>query len=174
MTDELKVLCTGNYLRLMRSDHWEYADRLNISGVVGIAAVTEGNELVMIEQYRPPVGKRVIELPAGLAGDIVGSEGEDLVEAAKRELLEETGYSASTMTFICEGPPSAGTTSEIITMFLAEGLKKVGDGGGDHSEDITVHIVPLDEVHAWLEANRREGLQIDLRIYTGLYFIEHR
>ena len=167
MPSERQTLCTGGYLRLMRIDNWEYAERMNICGIVGIAAVTDDDELIMVEQYRAPLGKRVIELPAGLAGDIAGTEGEDLLDAAKRELLEETGYSASTITLICEGPPSAGTTNEIITMYLARGLKKVGEGGGDHSEDITVHTVPIKRVHPWLEEKRREGLLIDLRIYTG-------
>jgi len=172
--NSVEVIASGRYLRLMRWDNWEYAQRVDIGGIVGIVAVTDNDELVMVEQYRPAVGKRVIELPAGLVGDTSETKGEEFIQAAQRELLEETGYSASTMVPICEGPPSSGTTSEVISMFFAKGLEKVGEGGGDHSEDITVHVIPVADVPAWVERQRQNGLLIDLRIYTGLFFINCR
>ncbi|HEY3298039.1 MAG TPA: NUDIX hydrolase [Armatimonadota bacterium] len=173
MTSEINAitLCEGKYLRLLKSGGWEYVRRANISGIVGIVAVTDEGKLLMVEQYRVPVSNRVIELPAGLSGDTPDSKGELLSEAAKRELLEETGYEASEMVFICEGPPSSGMSSEMITMFLAKGVKKVADGGGDHTEDIVVHAVPVSEVHTWLEDQRKQGKLVDLRIYTALYFL---
>ncbi|MHB0998132.1 MAG: NUDIX hydrolase [Armatimonadota bacterium] len=173
MTDnsDKQVLATGKYIRMMRNRNWEYVERYNICGIVGITAVTDEGKLLLVEQYRPPVDNYVIELPAGLAGDTSEYCGEDLADAARRELMEETGYSASRMTFICEGPPSAGISGEIITLYLAEGLQKVGPGGGDHTEDLKIHEVPVDEVHQWLEEKRKSGVLIDLRIYTGLYFI---
>jgi ADP-ribose pyrophosphatase len=172
MSDE--ILCTGKYLQFVRSDGWEYVRRMNISGIVGIAAVTDDERLLMVEQFRIPVAKRVIELPAGLSGDTPESKHEDLKEAAKRELLEETGYDASELTFVCEGPPTAGDSHEIITIFIAKGLKKIHDGGGDDTEEIQVHAIPLDEVHSWLEDQRSQGKLIDLRIYTGLYFLQYQ
>ena len=113
---------------------------------------------------------RVIELPAGLAGDAPGQAGEDLAQAARRELYEECGYEAGQLELLTEGPPSAGLSSEYISLFKATGLRQTGPGGGDASEAITVHKVPLAEVHAWLEARRGEGLMIDPKVYAGLYF----
>ena len=103
-----------------------------------------------------------------LAGDVAYFKQEELAEAAKRELLEETSYSAAGIIFLCEGSPSFGLTDEIITLFLAEGLEKIGNGGGDHTEVIAVHEIPLKEVAPWLEERQQQGSMIDLRIYTAL------
>jgi ADP-ribose pyrophosphatase len=132
--------------------------------------VTDDGKLVLVEQERPPVGARVIELPAGLAGDARGHEGEELEVAARRELLEETGYSAQVMRRAAAGAASAGMTDEVITLFVATGLEKSGTGEGDGEEDITVHEVALDQVESWLAAREREGRLIDLKVYAGLYF----
>ena len=171
MADEVEILADSRYIRLLRRGHWEYAERKNISGIVGIVAVTDDGKLLLVEQYRIPVVANVIELPAGLAGDQPGTEGEPLVEAARRELLEETGYEAREMVLLTEGPPTAGMTNEIITLFLARGPRKVHAGGGDHTEAITVHEVPVDDAPRWLEARRAEGKLIDSRIYAGLFFL---
>jgi ADP-ribose pyrophosphatase len=165
------VLATGRFLRLVAVNGWEYVERVNVTGVVGIVAVTDSRKMLLVEQYRPPLGKRAIELPAGLAGDVSGSETEELADAVRRELLEETGYEASDCESLTEGPSSAGLTNEVIHFFRAMGLKKTGDGGGDHSEDIVVHEVPLESVDAWLRRQARRGLAIDPKIYAGLYFL---
>ena len=165
-----ETMCEGKFVRLVRQGKWEYAKRKGVSGIVGIVAVTDDRKLVLVEQERAPVGKRVIELPAGLAGDSAGQEREDLADAARRELLEETGYEAAQMTRVAEGAASAGMTDEVITLFVATGLRKTGEGKGDGSEDITVHEVSLDRVRPWLEARAREGRLIDLKVYSGLYF----
>ena len=118
MTEERprkKSLHQGRFLEMFELEGWEYVDRIGSSGVVVILAVTDANELVLVEQHRIPVGSRVIELPAGLAGDLPDAEDEDFKEAARRELLEETGYEAENIKFLCEGPPTAGLTSEIQT-----------------------------------------------------------
>ena len=165
-----ETMCEGKFVRLVRQGKWEYAGRKGVSGIVGIVAVTDDRRLVLVEQHRPPVGKRVIELPAGLAGDSAGHEREDLADAARRELLEETGYEAAELTRVAEGAASAGMTDEVITLFLARGLRKAGEGKGDGSEDITLHEVPLAEAARWLDARTREGKLIDLKVYAGLYF----
>ena len=77
-----------------------------------MVAVTAENELLLVEQYRPPPNARVIELPAGLAGDDDGAE--TLTDAARRELLEETGYHAGSLVKVAEGPASAGATGCVI------------------------------------------------------------
>ena len=163
------VLATGRHVRLVRQDGWECAERLNASGIVVIVPVTPDRKLVLIEQYRPPVGRRVIELPAGLAGDVPGQETEALVEAAHRELLEETGYAADSMRALSVGPPSAGLCTEIITLFLAEGLRKVAPGGGDDSEDIQIHEVPLDQA-LHFAMNPPPETYVDPKVFAGLFF----
>jgi ADP-ribose pyrophosphatase len=164
------ILFEGRFLRVRRKDRWEYVQRSKSSGIVAILAVTEKQELILVEQFRVPVSKRVIEIPAGLAGDIDGEEDEALAEAAKRELLEETGYKAAQMEYLTEGPPSAGLSTEIVTFFRGQGLKKIGEGGGDSSEDIQVHTVPLSDLDNWIETKRKEGCLVDYKVYAALYF----
>ena len=56
------------------------------------------------------------------------------------------------------------------TLFLARPAHRIGPGGGDHSEDIQVHLVPLEQADAWLDAQRRQGIMVDPKVYAGLYF----
>lgn len=150
-------------------DHWEYAYRTNASGVVVIVPVTEAGELVLVEQYRVPVNSRVMELPAGLVGDDA-DPGESLQQAAQRELIEETGFRAASFQELLTCPSTPGMSDEIVTIYFASGLQRVGPGGGDGSEDIIVHIVPLVEVEGWLEARLAEGILLDPKIYAGLFW----
>ncbi len=166
-----KILKAGRYIHLLACDTWEYVRRANCSGIVIILAVTEKQHIVLVEQYRVPVGGPVIELPAGLVNDRPGKKHETLTAAAKRELWEETGYRARRMVKLTEGPAASGSSSDIIVFFKAEGLRKTGEGGGDDSEAIIVHEVPLAEVPSWLRQKRRQGLYVDPKIYTGLYFL---
>ena len=161
----------GEYLQFIKKGHWEYIERINCSGVVIIIAVTNDNKLLLVEQYRIPVENRVIELPAGLAGDIKNKQHEKLEEAAERELIEETGYKAKKMSIITTGPPSAGLSSEMITFIQAQDLEKVSCGGGDHTESILLHEVPLSIIEKWLKEKTKQGMLIDPKIYTGLYFL---
>ena len=168
--EDVEILCDGKHIQLVRQDIWEFTRRKNVSGIVGIVAVTNDRKLVLVEQHRPPVGSRVIELPAGLAGDDKDHRDEDLADAARRELLEETGYEARSMERVAAGPASAGMTNEVLTLFRATGLTKTGGAEGDGTEDITVHEVPLEGVTRWLAEREREGKLIDLKVYCGLYF----
>ncbi len=167
---EKTVVAEGKYFRFMLEDRWEYLEPRNFTGVVLIVPVTDDGKLVMIEQYRTPLAARVIEIPAGLAGDEPDRQDEPLPAVAKRELLEETGYEAGRMDFLTEGTASPGTNSVILTVFGATGLKKIAPGGGVDTEDITVHEVPLGDVPAWLEEKRARGAIIDLKVYAGLHF----
>ena len=160
---------SGRYLGLKETDDWEYAYRTNASGVVVMVPVTRGGELVLVEQYRTPVQSRVMELPAGLVGD-TGDSGEAFETAAQRELIEETGYRADTFQELLTCPSTPGMANEIITIYLASGLDRVGNGGGDGNEDITVHHVPLDSAVAWLDERQRDGILIDPKIYAGLFW----
>ena len=161
----------GRYLNLLERDGWEFASRSNASGVVVLVAVTSDEEIILVEQYRKPVEALVIELPAGLVGDHVEPD-ESILEAAARELEEETGYAATHLEVLMTCPSSAGMSDEMISFVLAKGLTRVGPGGGDDSEDIEVHIVPLKDVDAWLTRQQSAGKPMDPKIYAALYWLE--
>ena len=99
-----RVLGEGRFLRLVDRNSWEHIERINVSGVVCMVAVTSGGELLLVEQYRPALRRATIEIPAGLVGDIPGSEHEAFETAATRELEEETGYTAENTRLLSEGP----------------------------------------------------------------------
>jgi ADP-ribose pyrophosphatase len=165
-----QLLAVGEFLRLVRAGHWEYAERTNSPGAVVIVPVTDDGRLVLIEQYRIPVDRRVVELPAGLIGDSALDRGETSETAAQRELFEETGYEARELRVLTSGPPSAGMSSEVVTFLLATGLSRTGRGGGVHREQIDVHAVPLDDIPRWLDERRQDGTLVDPKVYAGLYF----
>ncbi len=169
MSTNKEVLHEGNYLGLYRRDDWEFAERPNSTSVVGILAITDDSEIVLIEQHRHPVNQRVIEIPAGLVGDEPEHEGEALEDTANRELLEETGYHARSIEPLLSSPTSAGMTSEITHLFFATELIKKGEGGGTENENITVHHVPVNFVDAWLAERQAEGCLIDFKIHAALW-----
>ncbi|MBT8064447.1 MAG: NUDIX hydrolase [Gammaproteobacteria bacterium] len=169
---EDRIHFSGRYLRLIERDSWEFVSRSNARAVVVLIAVTNRDELVLVEQLRKPVGASVIELPAGLVGDHADPD-ESIHQAAGRELEEETGFRAARLELLMECPSSAGLTDEIISFVRADGLERVGPGGGDDSEDIAVHLVPRNEFDTRIEKWRQEGKPMDPKIFTGLYFLEH-
>jgi ADP-ribose pyrophosphatase len=167
---ERRLLAEGKYIRLVARGRWEWAERTNTSGAVVIVAVTADRRLVLIEEYRRPLDARVVELPAGLVGDEPGTDNENIVEAAKRELLEEAGCVSDNWQRLIEGPSSPGLTNERYTMYLARDAEKTSDGGGDETEDIHVCLVPLNEAESWLDQRRSQGLLVDPKVYAALYF----
>ena len=173
MKNSEKIHFKGRFLGMKERDRWEYAYRTNASGVVVIVPVTDAGELVLVEQYRIPVKSRVLELPAGLVGD--NGDAEEAFEiAARRELIEETGYRATSLEELLTSPSTPGMADEMITIYFARGLQRVGPGGGDGNEDITVHHVPLDGAVDWLEARMAEGIMLDPKIYAGLFWANAR
>lgn len=165
------TLAKGRFLEFVRQGSWEYVRRTTSNGAVIIVAVTDANRVVLVEQERPPIGHRCLEFPAGLVGDQLEYAGESLAVAAERELLEETGYAAENMEYLTHGPPSPGMSTESVTFFRATGLRKVAAGGGDATEDIQIHEVPIAELGGFLEDAQRRGVSIDPKIFTGLYFL---
>lgn len=168
MTDEL--IHRGRHLHYFRRNGWEFVRRAQAHAVVAIAARTEQDEVVLIEQERTVLGaqgRRVIEIPAGLVGDH-GAE-TDLLAAARRELIEETGFDAEELRIACVGPSSAGLTDELITMVVARGLRRVAAGGGVDGEDIRLHLVPWLQVRGWLAARHAAGMLIDPKVQAGLW-----
>jgi ADP-ribose pyrophosphatase len=164
------ILHEGQYLRLRRRGRWEFAERTNASCAVIVVAVTPEQNVLFVEQFRVPIGAPSIEMPAGLVGD--KGEAEEMEIAAQRELLEETGWHADRVEYLMQGPSSSGMSNEMIGFVRAHGLRRVHAGGGDASENITVHEVPRGEVAGWLDAKRRDGYSIDPKLYAGLYFID--
>ena len=130
-SEPLKTIAETKFLRLVERGSWSFVQRQSEVRIVAVVAVTNDGKLILVEQYRPPTDSRVIELPAGLAGDIVGQESESLQIAAERELLEETGYSAAKWKPLTTVTSSAGLTDERVAIFLARELQKTGPGGGD-------------------------------------------
>jgi ADP-ribose pyrophosphatase len=162
-----RTIGEGRHLRLLDRGGWEYASRLRSREVVGVVAFTVDDRLLLVEQDRPAVGGPTIELPAGLVGD-EGRSGEAAVEAAKRELLEETGHTARQWQRLWRGAASSGLTDEMVTLFAARGVERVAAGGGCGDERITLHAVPRGELEAWLEARAAEGFVIDIKVPLAL------
>lgn len=169
----VETLYEGHWLSLRKRGRWEYAERNNPGGAVIIVAITPDDNVLFVEQYRVPILQKTIEMPAGLVGDLIDQPDESALQAAQRELEEETGYRCQRMEFIHRGPSSSGMSTEMIAFVRAWDLQKVGPGGGDETEEIAVHEVPRREAGAWLFARAAEGYSIDPKLFAGLWFIEH-
>jgi len=172
--NERRVLAEGKFLRLVAQSGWEWVERTNATGAAVMAAVTDDQRLVLTEQYRIPLGCRVLDLPAGLVGDDAAAAGEAIIDAGRRELFEETGYEGGQWQFAVHGPASPGLTTEAYSLFIVRGAKRTGPGGGDYRENIEVHSVPLVELDEWLDAKRQSGVVVDPKIYVGRYFLERQ
>lgn len=166
-----EVLHEGRFLRLYRSGTWEYVARSNARGAAFIAARTDADELLLVEQYRVPLGAPCIELPAGIVGDEEAHAEEDFEAAAQRELEEETGYRAGRMQHILTGPTAPGMSSELLHFYVATRLVRVHDGGGVEGENITVHRIPIADIQPWLMAQMAAGKRVDPRVFVGLWFL---
>lgn len=173
MSIDEKIHYRGRFLGIMERNGWEFVYRTNATGVVVMVAVTDADELLLVEQYRVPVGGRVIELPAGLVGD-AGDAAESAEAAAHRELLEETGYRAGTLSKLLACPSTPGMANEVITIYYAADLEREHDGGGDSSEDIVVHRIPLETAADWLAERAAAGVMLDPKIYAGLFWAQAR
>ncbi|SEJ09539.1 NUDIX hydrolase [Frateuria terrea] len=169
----VETLCQGRWLSLRKRGRWEYAERNNPGGAVIIVAVTPDDCVLFVEQYRVSILRRTIEMPAGLVGDLASQADESALLAAARELEEETGYRCGRIDFIHEGPSSSGMSTETIAFVRAHDLVRVGDGGGDETENIVVHAVPRREAGTWLFARAAEGYSVDPKLFAGLWFLEH-
>jgi ADP-ribose pyrophosphatase len=170
-TGATSSLAEGRFLALRKRGRWEFVERVNAHGAAVIIAVTEKDEIVLVEQYREPLQCSCIENPAGLVGDQPGEE--DVLLAARRELLEETGFEAAHVELIMSGPSAPGMASELLSFVRATGLRRVHAGGGDGNENITVHVVPMPEAAAFLAGRLRAGLQVDPRVYAALFLARY-
>lgn len=156
-----QVEWTGEWIVAKRRGRWEYAGRKGGIRAAVILAIDAG-EAILVEQFRVPLGKICLELPAGLIGD--ETEGESAIDSARRELEEETGYRAAQWQDLGEFHSSPGMIEESFTLLKATGLTCVGEGGGTEHEDIVVHRVPLDRIAETIAAHRAKGHAIDVKL----------
>lgn len=159
--EPVEIMWQGRFITAKREGKWEYVGRSRNIRAAVILAVEDGHVL-LVEQFRVPLKRLCIELPAGLIGD--ETEGEGNAIAAARELEEETGYRPARVDVIGEFSSSPGMVSETFTLVRATGLEKVSEGGGVEGEDITVHRVKLDQVAAFIDQQRALGKMIDVRL----------
>jgi ADP-ribose pyrophosphatase len=155
------IVWQGKFITVRKWANWEFVGRARGIGAAVIIAIVDG-DVLLVEQYRVPLGANCLELPAGLVGDM--SEGEGVELAAARELEEETGYRPDTIEVLGRFASSPGMVSETFTLVRATGLVKTGDGGGEEGEGITVHRVPLSDIADFVARKRAEGLFIDVKL----------
>ena len=156
-----EIMWQGRFITAKRTGKWEYVSRARGIKAAVILAV-EDDHVLLVEQYRVPLGTSCIELPAGLIGD--HDAGEDALTSAARELEEETGYRAGKLDIVGEFFSSPGMVSESFTLVRATGLNKVGDGGGVDGENIIVHRVALAQLPAFVADKRAEGCVVDVKL----------
>ena len=162
-----ELMWAGKYVRALKRGKWEYASRTRNIGAVVILAEIDG-KVILIDQPRVPTDCRCIELPAGLVGD---EDPNATVEGtAIKELEEETGYTAESVERLGEFYSSPGMLSEGFTLVRAHGVRKIGEGGGDESEDIRVHLVPRADIANFLEQKRAEGFGMDAKLLLLLNY----
>lgn len=162
----VETVWQGRFITAKKQGRWEYVARARGIRAAVIVAVDADDHLLLVEQYRVPLGRACLELPAGLIGD--ESEGEAAEVAAARELEEETGYRAARVESLGEYFSSPGMVSESFTLVRAHDLERVGEGGGVEGEGITVHRVKLADVPDFVAACRAQGMAIDVKLLLVL------
>ncbi len=153
-----ETVWSGKYLSMKRDGTWEYVSRTR--GMTAVVILAEHDDrVILVEQFRVPVGKRVIELPAGLVGDEDPDAG--IEDTAIKELEEETGFLADRVERLGEFYSSPGMASEGFTLVRARGVRP---GGTKVEEEIDVHLVPKDGVAGFVADQRAAGAAIDVRL----------
>ena len=158
----------GRFITAKTRGRWEYVGRsrgIRAAAIVALDEDADGTRhVILVGQYRVPLGQFCLEIPAGLVGDDEGKTGELAIEAAQRELEEETGYRARDWDVLGEFYSSPGMVSESFTLLRARGLTKVAQGGGISEENIEVFRVPLDTLADFVAQWRAAGHGVDVRI----------
>lgn len=116
-------------------------------GAAAIVAVTDQDEVVLVRQYRKAVGRELLEIPAGTL-----ESGETPLACARRELVEETGLAAGSLTPLVTFVPSPGVLTEEITIFLARELRPAAGAARSEEEGLRVVRVPRGRISALMES----------------------
>ena len=156
-----QLMWEGKFVRALKRGKWEYASRARDIRAVVILAEYEGR-LILVDQPRAGPDCRCVELPAGLVGDI--DPNETIESTAIKELEEETGFTAERVERLGEFYSSPGMLAESFTLVRVHGVRKIGEGGGDDSEDINVHLVARADIPNFLEQKRAEGFGMDVKL----------
>lgn len=127
---------------------------------VNMVGITEDQQVIFARQYRHGAGEILLELPAGVV-----EQDEDPQEAARRELLEETGYAFDSITEICQLYANPATSGNLTYTYLLKGGKKVQEQELDESEDIEVVLLSIEEAKEVLLNN-----QIGQALHTSALF----
>ncbi len=163
-----EVMWEGRFITARKRGRWEYVGRargIRAAAIIALDVDPDGTRhVVLVSQYRVPLGRFSLEIPAGLVGDDEGGEGEEATAAAARELEEETGYRAGKLEVLGEFYSSPGMISEAFTLLKATELERVGNGGGTEGENILVHRVALHDLARFVAEWRRAGHGVDVRI----------
>ncbi len=163
-----QVMWEGRFITAKTRGRWEYVGRARGIRAAAIIAVDDDPDgtrhVILVSQFRVPLGRFSLEIPAGLVGDDAGGEGEEAAAAAARELEEETGYRAGKLEVLGEFYSSPGMVSESFTLLKATALERIGEGGGTEGENITVHRVALRDLARFVAEWRRAGHAVDVRI----------
>jgi len=125
-------------------------------------AITEDNEVILIKQYRHPVGETLLELPGGF---IDANESPEL--AIRRELLEETGYEFESVIRMAETAANPGVLNNFTYLFLATGGKKIAEQQLDGNEEIEIVLMPLEEVRLLLMDSKIKQSMHALCLFYG-------
>ena len=143
-------------------------DVVRHNGAVAIVPITEDLEHVyLVRQFRPTIGDWLLEIPAGLR-DIAG---ENEIDTAHRELMEEVGYSAKTMDYLMTLRTAVGFSDEQISIFLALGLEAGSrEADGIEEESMTVECVRLSDIPMMIETKQL----VDAKTIAGLSVALHR
>jgi len=163
----LETVWQGKYIAAMKRGRWEYVSRTGSTNAVVILAEHDG-KIILIEQYRVPVGARCLELPAGLVGD--EDKSATVEETAIKELEEETGFTADRVERLGQFHSSPGMVAESFTLVRAHGVRKIGEGGGTEHEDIAVHLVAREDIPAFVEQRRAAGSAVDVKLLNFLNY----
>lgn len=166
------ILHRGKWTQLVEDDGWEYCQRIKGHSAVVIPNVTVNNTCIFVEQYRKPLQNKCIEWPAGLVGDEDTTE--TILDAAEKELFEETGYKAKTLKPIkFPFASSAGAIDERVHFVIARGCYLVGSGGGLEEENIVTHEVELENINQWINIKMADGIDIGAKVFAGFYLLNY-
>jgi len=135
------------------------------AGAVGIIAINEKKEIILVKQYRKPVEEILFEIPAGKL-----EKDEEPIECAKREMEEETGFTPLNLKKIAEFYTSPGFSSEKLTLFYTDRIKKTEQTKGDPDEFLDVVTIGLNQAFKMLKS----GQIMDAKTIIGILIVKEQ